>query len=172
MEELLAALEPLSDTTLVFTMPNADAGGRGLMRQIERFVAGRPNAHAFASLGQLRYLSCLQFVDGVVGNSSSGLAEVPTFGKGTVDIGDRQRGRLRAASVINCAPERTAIGAAIRELYSPAFQDRLRHVRNPYGDGGASARIVDVLRSHPLGAIVRKAFHDLDAGGRGEARTA
>ena len=162
MEELLAALEPLADTTLVFTMPNADTGGRSLMRQIEQFVAGRRNAHAFTSLGQLRYLSCLQYVDGVVGNSSSGLAEVPSFRKGTIDIGDRQRGRLRAESVIGCAPRRAAIGAAIRELYSPAFQERLRSVRNPYGDGGASDRIVTVLQNHPLESIVRKAFHDLD----------
>jgi GDP/UDP-N,N'-diacetylbacillosamine 2-epimerase (hydrolysing) len=161
MAELLAALDALADTTLLFTMPNADAGGRAVMQQIERFVATHPNARAFTSLGQLRYLSCLQFVDGVVGNSSSGLTEVPTFRKGTVDIGDRQRGRLKAESVISCAPDRAAIAGAIRTLYSAAFQQQLRTVTNPYGEGGAAARIVEVLQCHPLDSILRKSFHDL-----------
>jgi GDP/UDP-N,N'-diacetylbacillosamine 2-epimerase (hydrolysing) len=161
MAELLAALNELRDTQLIFTMSNADTGGRALIQQIEQFVASHPNAKAFTSLGQLRYLSCLQFVNGVVGNSSSGLTEVPTFKKGTVNIGDRQRGRLRADSVIDCAPERTAIARAIREMYSPAFQARLQFVRSPYGEGGASKKIVQVLQHYPLKAIFKKQFHDL-----------
>jgi UDP-N-acetylglucosamine 2-epimerase len=99
-------------------------------------------------------------VDAVIGNSSSGLTEVPTFGKGTVNIGDRQRGRLKAASVIDCEPEREAILAALRQLDSPAFRTNLATVRNPYGEGGASEKIVQVLKDYPLEFILKKSFND------------
>ena len=161
LEELLAALDTLTDTQLIFTMPNADTDGRALAGMIERYVAGRADAHAFASLGQTRYLSCLRHVDAVVGNSSSGLTEAPSFGIGTINIGDRQRGRLRAGSVIDCPPHRRAIAAALRRLYSGPFRAKLREVRNPYGEPGASARIVSMLRTHPLEALVKKSFYDL-----------
>lgn len=161
MAELLAALETLEDTRLIFTMPNADTDGRILFGMIEEFVAVHTNARAFTSLGQLRYLSCIQHVDGVVGNSSSGLAEAPSFRKGTINIGDRQRGRLRAESVIDCSPERAAIAAALDQLYSPVFQEKLKTVRNPYGDGGASKRVVETLAKIPLEGILKKSFFDL-----------
>ena len=161
MKELLEVLSGLEDTTLIFSMPNADTGGRILMKMVEEFVAGRTNARAFTSLGQLRYLSCIAHVDGVVGNSSSGLAEVPTFKKGTINIGDRQLGRLQASSVINCAPKERDILAAIKRLYSVDFQASLAETTNPYGDGGASAKILKVLRKASLEGIVKKTFHDL-----------
>lgn len=161
MTELLAALDGLSDTQLIFTLPNADAGGRGIARLIETFVAEHPNARAYVSLGQQRYLSCVALVDGVVGNSSSGLLEVPAFGKGTVNIGDRQCGRLQPSSVINCLPDRLAIRAALSRLYSPDFQAGLTHIRNPYGASGASRKIIDVLKRADLPGITRKQFHDL-----------
>lgn len=161
MEELLAALDGLKDTHLIFTMPNADTDGRVLFRQIERFVTARPHASAHTSLGQLRYLSCLKHVDGVVGNSSSGLLEVPTMKIGTVNIGDRQRNRLKADSVIDCEPTREAIGAALERLYSEEFQAMLPTVRNPYGEGGTSERIVEVLESVELEGILKKKFYDL-----------
>ncbi|MCS6765353.1 MAG: UDP-N-acetylglucosamine 2-epimerase [Candidatus Protistobacter heckmanni] len=161
MEELLAALAQLEDTQLIFTMPNADTDSRVMMQMLEQFSAAHENAHMFVSLGQLRYLSCMQFVDGIVGNSSSGLAEAPSFFKGTVNIGDRQKGRLKAESVIDCLPERVAIGDAIERLYSPSFQSMLATVRNPYGDGGASEKIVAALRSVSLEALLKKSFYDL-----------
>jgi GDP/UDP-N,N'-diacetylbacillosamine 2-epimerase (hydrolysing) len=161
MKELLNALSDLENTKLIFTMPNADPGGRILMKMIDEFVAGRRNAKAFTSLGQLRYLSCIAHVDGVVGNSSSGLAEVPTFKKGTVNIGDRQLGRLQANSIINCLPEEQAIRDAIDRLYSLDFQASLAEATNPYGEGGASAKIVKLLQSVSLEGIVIKTFHDL-----------
>lgn len=161
MVELLAALETLGDTNLIFTMPNADTGGRVLNGMIEQYVTSHANARAYTSLGQLRYLSCIRHVDGVVGNSSSGLTEVPSFCKGTVNIGDRQRGRLKADSVIDCAPDRSSIVAAIQQLYSPIFQAKLKAVRNPYGEGGASEKIVQVLKEYPLESILKKSFHDL-----------
>lgn len=161
MAELLAALEVLEDTRLIFTMPNADTDSRILFDMIKRFVASHSNARVYTSLGQLRYLSCVKHVDGVVGNSSSGLTEVPSFRKGTVNIGDRQSGRLKAASVIDCMPKRSAISAAIRKLYSPAFQKVLAGVRSPYGEGGASRKIVSVLKSYPLEKLLKKSFYNL-----------
>jgi GDP/UDP-N,N'-diacetylbacillosamine 2-epimerase (hydrolysing) len=161
MDALLGAVDSLEDTHLIFTLQNADTGGRALIEMIERFVANRPNAYAAASLGEQRYLSCMRHVDGVVGNSSSGLIEAPSFKKGTINIGDRQRGRLRATSVIDCDPSREAIDAALQQLYSAEFQSRLPGVRNPYGEGGASARIVPILRDYPLEFILKKTFHDL-----------
>ena len=159
MAELLAALDALTNTQLVFTMPNADTDGRVLIRMIEQFVTQHANAHAYVSLGQLRYLSCLSQVDGVVGNSSSGLLEAPSFQKGTINIGDRQRGRLQAASVINCEPTRESITAGLKQLYSEGFQSSLRNVRNPHGEGGASGMIVSTLKSVSFDQILKKSFY-------------
>lgn len=164
MAELLKALDSLQDTHLILTMPNADTGGRELIRMIEQFVATRPHAKAFTSLGQLRYLSCMAHVDGVVGNSSSGLSEAPSFKKGTVNIGERQRGRLKAASVIDCAPDCASIVAAIYTLYSSSFQASLENVDSPYGDGGASEKVIDVLKHFDIGNITKKSFYDLPDG--------
>lgn len=161
MEALLEALEMLEDTHLIFTMPNADTDGRVLFNLVEKFVAKHSNARAYTSLGQLRYLSCIRHVDGVVGNSSSGLTEVPSFGKGTINIGDRQKGRLRADSVIDCSPDKKSIERALHLLYSKAFQTTLKNVRNPYGEGGASKKIVQVLQEYPLESILKKSFYDL-----------
>lgn len=163
MEELLAALSALQDTNLVFTMPNADADGRLLIKMVEQFVAQHTNARAYSSLGQQRYLSCIAHVDGVIGNSSSGLLEAPSLKKGTINIGDRQRGRVQAASVINCQPDRRSIAAALDKLYSQAFQASLRQVSNPYGEGGASEKVVSALKNQDLSHIVKKAFHDQSA---------
>ena len=160
MEELLAALAALHDTQLIFTLPNADTDGRTLIKRVEQFVAQPPNARAYTSLGQLRYLSCIAQVDGVVGNSSSGLAEVPTFKKGTINIGDRQRGRLQAASVINCEPSRDSIAAALEQLYSTDFQVSLRQITSPYGEGGASAAIISTIKTVSLDGLLKKRFYD------------
>ena len=161
IEELLAALADCLDIRLIFTLPNADTEGRTLIDRIERFVASRSNAVAYSSLGQLRYLSCLAQVDGVVGNSSSGLIEAPSFKIGTINIGARQDGRLSASSVINCAPERREIGAAIDTLYSAGFRSDLDKVRNPYGEPGATEKIVSIIKSISLAGILKKRFYDL-----------
>jgi GDP/UDP-N,N'-diacetylbacillosamine 2-epimerase (hydrolysing) len=161
MAEILAALEALEDTHLIFTMPNADTYGRVLFEMIKQFIIKNPNARSYTSLGQLRYLSCVKHVDGVVGNSSSGLAEVPSFGKGAINIGDRQKGRLKAGSVIDCEPEQVLIAAAIEQLYSKEFQLMLRTVKNPYGEGGASEKIVQLLKDCKLESILKKSFNDL-----------
>lgn len=155
---LLEALRVFPDIHLVFTLPNADAGGHAIRTQIEGFVRERPNACVHASLGQKRYLSCLRQVDGVVGNSSSALLEAPSLRIGAVNIGDRQKGRLRADSVIDCANSCEAIRLAIKRLYAEEFQALVAKASNPYGEGGASKRIVEVLRRWDFNFGIRKCF--------------
>lgn len=161
MEELLAALDTLENTHLIFTLPNADTQGRVLGQMVEAYVARRPNARAYASLGQLRYLSAVAQVDAVVGNSSSGLAEVPSFHKATINIGDRQKGRLKAASVIDCEPQRESIKVALAMAYSTEFQAILRETCNPYGEGGASEKVLRILENYDFSSSLKKMFHDL-----------
>jgi GDP/UDP-N,N'-diacetylbacillosamine 2-epimerase (hydrolysing) len=159
MSELLQALSKLKETTLIFTLPNADTGGRVIIKMIEEFVQHNLNAYSYKSLGDIRYLSCLQFVDGVVGNSSSGLTEVPSFRKGTVNIGDRQLGRLKAISVIDCLPTALEIELALDHLYSISFQQGLQNVINPYGSIGAGQKILQVIKSVDLSDLIKKKFN-------------
>ncbi len=160
MNELLAALSELDNTHIVFTMPNSDPEGRLLFAQVEEFCEHRVQARAYTSLGQLRYLSCIEHFDGVIGNSSSGLLEVPSFKKGTINVGVRQHGRLRAESVIDCEPDRESIRCALEQLYSKEFDAQLSNVENPYGNGGASEAIVKVLEQRSLDDLLKKHFHD------------
>jgi GDP/UDP-N,N'-diacetylbacillosamine 2-epimerase (hydrolysing) len=161
MAELLQSLSELTDTELVFTMPNADTDGRVLIEMVENYCKDRANAHCFTSLGQLRYFSAIAQFDGIVGNSSSGLAEVPSFKKGTINIGDRQSGRLKATSVIDCEPNRESITSAICKLYSSNFQSVLEKTVNPYGEGGATEQIISKLKSQPLENCLKKRFFNL-----------
>lgn len=161
-QQLLFALDKLGDTHIIFTKANADTDGRIINAMIDSYVAANSNkAVAFVSLGQLRYLSALQQVDAVVGNSSSGLIEAPAFKIGTVNIGDRQKGRIKAISVVDCLPEEKDITNALFHLYTSEFQTNLGKVANPYGESGASKRIADVLRSYSLAHILHKIFNDL-----------
>jgi GDP/UDP-N,N'-diacetylbacillosamine 2-epimerase (hydrolysing) len=162
-QNLLDTLDELDSTRFIFTKPNADTEGRVIIKMIDDYAS--KNSHkaiAFISLGQLRYLSAMQFIDGVVGNSSSGLAEAPTFKIGTINIGDRQRGRIKADSVIDCEPDKESILTAIRKLYSKEFQAKLKYVKNPYGEGGAAERINKLLKETDLTDILKKEFHDLE----------
>ncbi len=161
MQALFNALDELEDTHFIFTLPNADTGGKELCRMVERFVASHPNARAFTSLGQLRYLSCMKIVDGVVGNSSSGLTEAPSMGVGTINIGDRQKGRISASSVINCPPSFDGILTSLGKLYDPSFRASLSTTVNPYDSGGASEKIIEVLKSHSFENLIKKSFFDL-----------
>ena len=161
--ELLAALDRLpEDIVLWFTRPNADSGGRAFVEMLDDWVATRPDrTRVYRSLGQLRYLSLMALVDAVVGNSSSGLYEAPSFAVPTVNIGNRQRGRLAAASVVHCEPDCESIYAAILD----ALDLDCANVVNPYGDGQSAARIVDILRTLPSsGQLLHKSFCDLEVG--------
>ncbi len=161
MRVLLEALHELSDTGLIFTLPNADAGGRKLITMLRAFVVTHQNARVYPSLGLQRYISCMAHCDGVVGNSSSALLEAPTLKKGAINIGDRQKGRLQANNVINCRAELNEIKDALQRLYSPAFQASLSAVCNPYGDGGASARVISIVKALELNNLMHKPFYDL-----------
>ena len=164
--QLLGALESLKDTKLIFTMPNADTDGRIIIQMIHDFVDqhhGRACVHT--SLGQLRYLSALQYVDAVVGNSSSGLIEVPYFKKATINIGDRQSGRIMGPSIINCAPKKAAILHAIEDAYSDSFSKKLQNFESPYGNGGVSQKIVKVLTEVDLQPLLKKKFNDMEING-------
>lgn len=159
-QELLNALDELgNDVGIILTKPNADPEGRELIQMIDSYVSHKPNAKAFTSMGSLLYLSAMAQVDAVVGNSSSGLYEAPSFHKPTVNIGDRQKGRLQAASVLNCSPESTEIAATIRN----ALAMDVDYVENPYGDGNSSSRIVKVLQEIPdYKVLLKKRFFDVE----------
>lgn len=161
IKEIIKALADLNDTTLIFTMPNADAGNSIITDSIRNFVAQGTNRYYFESLGQTRYLSMLSLVDGVLGNSSSGLAEAPSFKIGTINIGDRQNGRIQASSVLNCEASQSHIAIALEEMYSDGFQSTLKTAVNPYGTGGASQRIVEILKEVNLEGLIMKSFNDL-----------
>ncbi|GBF10546.1 UDP-N-acetylglucosamine 2-epimerase [Tepidibacillus sp. HK-1] len=158
--ELLDALDSLgADVGLIFTKPNADSDGRILIKMIDDFILSHPNAKAYNSLGQLRYLSTISHVDAVVGNSSSGLYEVPSFKKPTVNIGDRQKGRLQASSVINTEP----IKEEILKTIHLAFHLDCSNVINPYGDGSSSNRIVKHLKEiRDYKLLLKKHFFEVN----------
>ena len=160
---LLDALCEFEGVGLIFTYPNADAGHKIIIEEIGKFVSDHPDSIFVKALGREKYFSCINCCDGVIGNSSSGLSEVPSFKKGTVNIGDRQKGREKAASVIDCESNKDAISRAIRELLSPIFQQQLVNVNNPYGKSGASLKVKQILVNYPLERLVKKSFFDINA---------
>ena len=142
-------------------MPNADPGNKVIFEIIEAYVKTNKNAFCFASLGQLNYLSCLAQVDGVIGNSSSGLSEAPTFKIATLNIGDRQKGRLMSESVINCVASSEAITEGLNKIYKSSFKEILDNSKNPYGDGGASKKIIKILKNINFKVLLRKKFFNV-----------
>ena len=162
-QNLLGVLDQLQDTHIIFTKANSDTDGRIINQMIDKYVIEHPaTSIAFTSMGQLRYLSALQFMDAVVGNSSSGILEAPSFKISTVNIGNRQKGRLRADSVIDCTAKSQDIYQAILSIYSEVFKSKLLNVINPYGDGLASKKIVDVIKLVHLDQLIKKSFYDLN----------
>ncbi len=157
---LLSVLSERDDTLLIFTKANADVEGRRINQMIDDYVAKNPEkAVGFASLGTLRYLSLMQYVDAVVGNSSSGIIEAPSFERGSINIGDRQEGRIKASSVIDCEPTIVSLKQAFSKLFSPEFQASLKGVKNPYGQGGTATKIKHTLKTFPLADILKKRFY-------------
>lgn len=129
---------------------------------IDEFVVENPNkAIAFTSLGQLRYLSALQYVDAVIGNSSSGIVEAPSFKLATINIGNRQRGRVRANSVIDISADTEQLLLAINTVYSPEFKSILNSTLNPYGQGNSSRHVVEILKYTNLESLKTKPFYDI-----------
>lgn len=160
--KLLAVLDEQKDTNCLFTKANADTFGRVINMMIDDYAArNRGRVRAFTSMGRLRYLSAMKYADAVVGNSSSGIIEAPSFKIGTINIGSRQAGRIRAASVIDCLPEEKSLRGAFRKLYSPHFRQGLPSVVNPYDRGNAAKRIKEILAKTDLRNIVIKSFYDI-----------
>jgi GDP/UDP-N,N'-diacetylbacillosamine 2-epimerase (hydrolysing) len=161
-QELLDAIDELKDTNIIFTKANSDTDGRIINQMIDEYVSKESNKSiCFTSLGQLRYLSALQYVNAMVGNSSSGLLEAPSFKIGTINIGDRQKGRKKANSIIDCEPNKKSIKKAFKKLYFLEFQNSLVNVKNPYGDGCSSQKIIKEIKKVDLKNILKKSFYDL-----------
>jgi UDP-N-acetylglucosamine 2-epimerase (non-hydrolysing) len=159
---MLAALERLRGYDIIVTYPNADNGGRAIIAEIEASKQVNPDrVIAVPSLGFRRYVAVLRRAALVVGNSSSGIIETPSFKIPTVDVGERQQGRLAAPSVLHCAASENAIVGAIDQALSPAHLELCKTAENPYGSGNASAQIVKLLEETDLAAPKR--FHDLEA---------
>ena len=163
MSELLKSLSRLEDMTIIFTLPNLEAGSDVVTQKIQDFVAIHPNSFSFMNMGTLKYLSCVNQVDMVVGNSSSGLIEVPSFKKASINIGDRQSGRLKSNSVIDCEPLELEITSAIEKAFSPEFQRNLIHTKNKYGGNGASRKILNEIKQSELNLTLKKKFYDQES---------
>lgn len=161
--ELLAAIAGREDLHFLITKSNADTGGWDINKRLDAFAEEHPNCRVVASLGMRRYMSALKYALCVLGNSSSGLTEAPSFGIPTVNVGDRQRGRIQAESVINCRPERADILCALERACSPEGRALAARAVNPYGDGNTSKRICRVVKETLLagGIDLKKKFCDI-----------
>ena len=162
--EILDSIDKLEDTNIILTKSNSDTDGRIINQLIDEYTDKNSNKSlGISSLGQLNYLSTLQYIDFIIGNSSSGLLEAPSFKIGTINIGDRQKGRIKAESVIDCLPDKKDIEEAIKKIYSNEFQKKLKNVNNPYesGEGYVSQKIVKVLNTVPLDDILKKVFFNV-----------
>ena len=161
-KELLNTIDELENTNIIFTKTNSDIDGKIINKMIDQFTLKNPNKSiSITSLGQKNYLSALKYVDLIIGNSSSGLLEAPSFKIGTINIGDRQNGRLKAQSVVDCLTDKKNIKKAIERVYSDKFQKLLKNVRNPYGEECASQKIIKVLKNISLNEILKKPFFNI-----------
>lgn len=162
-KEVLAALEQLTQKMkIVFTYPNSDPAGRQFIEMINAFVANHPDtSRAYASLGNDLYLATAKNAKVVVGNSSSGITEIPSLKVPTINIGNRQKGRLASASVLNCEPKKSAIVVAVEKALSSQFKAIVERGENPYGDGKSTPRILEKLKSVQLDGLANKKFYDI-----------
>lgn len=160
--QLLEVVDELENTNIIFTKSNSDHGGKIVNQMIDKYTAlNSQKSKAFFSLGQLRYLSVLKHVDVIIGNSSSGIYEAPSYKIGTIDIGDRQKGRIKGKSVISCSPKKESIKAALKKIYSKNFQKELKNSKNIYEGNFVSKKIKNVLKTVELDNILKKNFYNL-----------
>lgn len=162
MDAFLSALEEISGLRVIFTMPNSDTGGDIVAGKISRFVEHhRDKAVAFKSLGMRRYLSVIPHVAAVVGNSSSGILEVPSFGIPTLNIGERQKGRIASKSVVNCGNDKASIVEGLKKVLSEEMREIAGKAKNPYEKADTVEHIFEIIKSYPLENLVKKKFHDI-----------
>lgn len=158
-QNVLDALDELENTLLIFTKPNSDKDGRIIIKMLDEYVASHPEkAISFTSLGQLRYLSAIQYMDAVIGNSSSGIIEVPAFNVPTVNIGDRQKGRIMGPTIFNCEPIKEKIDKTIIEALN---FDKSKQYEHPYGDGNTSQKILEIIKNTTVISL-KKRFYDIE----------
>jgi GDP/UDP-N,N'-diacetylbacillosamine 2-epimerase (hydrolysing) len=164
IESLLEVCKEYKNLSFIFTKANADAEGRIINKLIDKYALENDNIAAFTSLGMRRYLSTLKYCSMVIGNSSSGLLEAPSFGIPTINIGDRQKGRMQSDSVINCEPTKDNILKAINLALSEDFVQRAKKTVNPYGNGETSNKVVEVIKEYLLNDIIdcKKKFYDCE----------
>ena len=161
IKNMFEAFDLFPDINFIFTLPNADFGNSQITKLIKIYKKDKKNCCVFASLGQKNYFSILQYVDGVIGNSSSGILEVPYFKKGTINIGDRQKGRIFSETVINCTLKKDSIIEALNKLYSKDFQSKILKSKYPYGEVGATNKIIKILNEINFTNLIKKSFYDL-----------
>ena len=158
VKELLDALNELKDTNFIITCPNSDEGNQDIFNQIIEFEKNNKNTKVYKSLGMLRYLSTMQYVDAVVGNSSSGIIEAPSFKIPTINIGNRQKGRKQASSIINCNPQKSDILSAINKIYIEDFSKTI----NPYKKENTALNILNKIKNYNLDNILNKKFYNIE----------
>ena len=160
--EILDSIDDLKNTNIIFTKTNSDTGGKIINSMIDEYTSKNQNKSiAFTSMGQLNFLSALKYMDFIIGNSSSGLLEAPSLKIGTINIGDRQKGRIKAKSIIDCSPNKKNIKYAIKKAYSNEFQSLLKNIKNPYGDGCPSQKIIKILNSISIDDLLKKSFFNV-----------
>lgn len=161
-DALLQAIDMQKDSFFIFTKANADTNGRIINQMMEGYVNKNPEKYIlFDSLGSLRYLSVMKQATAVVGNSSSGIVEAPSIPTATINIGDRQKGRIQAESIVNCSTQKEYILQAFQKVQSEEFRNKLKDITNPYGNGNASNQIIDIFKSMSIDKLSQKTFYDI-----------
>lgn len=159
---LLNVLDQQEDSFFIFTKANADTDGRIVNQMIDQYVIENPNKSvAFHSLGSLRFLSVVHICDAIIGNSSSGIIEAPSLKTATINIGNRQKGRVQASSIVNVPIEEKALLNAFKKIKHPEFKKKVSNCENPYGDGNTAHRIVEILKTIDLGVLPPKSFYNI-----------
>lgn len=162
IDDFIAAMEERKDLRVIFTMPNSDTGSQFIVDAVNGFVnRNQSRAKAFKSLGVVRYLSVMKQVAAVVGNSSSGIVEVPSFGIPTLNIGDRQKGRIQAESTFNCLPDKDSVLKGLNHVLSKKFRELASKVHNPYEKDNTVEEIFKVISTYPIEQLNQKHFYDL-----------
>ncbi len=160
--QILLAVSKLKDTKLIFTYPNSDTNGRVIINMIKKFVFSKKNNSVkFISLGHLNYLSILKYVDCVLGNSSSGILEAPSLKIPTINIGDRQEGRLKANSIIDSKPVKNSILQSIKKIYSKSFRYNLKNTQNPHEYKNSADKIYQIIKKRKAPLELKKSFYNL-----------